>query len=302
MVIRTSKWVCCLILLVGLFSARLSWADILPGDDPAVLHIGNGVGGDTISTYNSGCATGGCYLYSPSGSGNPSEVNGFTNTVDIYMNSGGAKAQTSPVLLILGVPNDTTGTQLDVSAIQSVDLYHKNNSTLTITKNVPFTFGDPNNTFHATGGTSGYQGSFTTGGFTPVGGNFKTYKGQPDVYEVLNLTGNGSNNFVNWAGADLQINGINATNFGIYVFAIQTNRFDSWDALNMTFAKDVPVGTMIVAYGQYPNAQTAGDAFTTPFTESGIRTRKIPEPGTLSIIGFGLLTIGLLRYRFSVGD
>jgi len=264
--------------------------------DPAVLHIGNGAAGNTLSTYNTGCADGGCPLYTPGGSGNPSEVNGIKSVVDIYMNSGGAPAQNNPVLLILAVPNDTTKTQLNASSIASVQLYHSTSSSLTIS-NVSYTFGDANNTYHLTSGTSGYQGSFKANGFTDKNGVFHANSNE-DVYNALNLTGNASNNFGNWAGADQQVDGINATSFGIYVFALKTGSFDKTDLLNIKFTNQVPLGTFVVAYGQTTGCSTAGCVYTTPFTESGLSVHKhLPEPASLFLMGLGIAAMVIYRRR-----
>src|SRR5579862_175040 len=66
--------------------------------DPATIHVGPG--GTT------GCATGGCYVF-----GN--EVNAIPGgTLDLFQESGGAGNLVSPILLILAVPNDTTGALL----------------------------------------------------------------------------------------------------------------------------------------------------------------------------------------------
>src|ERR1700688_970602 len=59
--------------------------------DPATLHIGAGAG----TPCAMGCA------------GDPNLI-GSGNTVDVFQNSGGADTLSSPLLLILAVPNDTT--------------------------------------------------------------------------------------------------------------------------------------------------------------------------------------------------
>src|SRR5579864_203117 len=87
-----------LLAALGLVAVGLSLpvqADVI---DPATIHVGPG--GTT------GCATGGCYVF-----GN--EVNAIPGgTLDLFQESGGAGNLVSPILLILAVPNDTTGALL----------------------------------------------------------------------------------------------------------------------------------------------------------------------------------------------
>lgn len=229
--------------------------------DPSTLHIGSGAG--------TGCATG-C-------GGDPNLILG--NTVDIFNQSGGSpQTEVPPVLLILGIPN-TTG---NIAALLPTGV----------------TFINPYPGGSTTFGSAATATAGTFGLKSAVSGNyFGNMTAGQEVYGFLTLTGpvNNSNSFTNWSGADLTINGITATGFGIYVFALSsTANLGPMGLINMTLAGlPLPKGIFVVAYGQsaigVPNA--------VPFTESGLTV--IPEPGSMALFGTSLLALGgVLRRRW----
>lgn len=257
--------------------------------DPATLHIGPG--GTT------GCATGGCPIFG-------SELNGIPGgTLDIYQNSGGAPNLLSPVLLILAVPNDSTGTELTAASIGPTAKLENSSMTLG-TAAVSFGVIPVANQFGATasgltGGTAGFQAYMTSG----------------DVYTTLGIGAGVTNSesVTNFDAAELAVGGFTTapTDYGLYVFSIATSNFSANDFLQLTVS-GIPQGTFAMGYGQDAVATgcttdrhgkttcTGGySPYDTPFTEAGITgmTHKVPEPASLLMFGSGLLGLGTLLRR-----
>ena len=249
-----------IISMIGLLVA-VAAPSVQATPSPATLHIGSG--------YDTPCQNGGCPLYN-------GEVNNFDAGLDIYQNSGGASAL-DPVLLIFGVPNTTSVNQLDGSEITQAFVV----DTAGAQSAIPFTFGT---TSYGLGG-NGYIGNMTAG---------------QEVYSFIGLGANNSNSFTNWSQWDLAIDGITATNFGIYVFAFDTGStlltdFAAKDYIDVLIS-GLPKGTYAVAYGQ----DASGKAYSTPFTEAGLvddPPPTIPEPMTLALMGIGLAGVGLNRRK-----
>jgi hypothetical protein len=186
---------------------------------------------------------------------------------------------TSPVtdgfLLILGIPNDTSnngngGTFFSSNPITS------GNGTFASTDY----FGG---TWSTTSPTAGFAGLITTGG---------------DAYVAANLTtdGGASESFTNWSQWDSSVNGITATNFGIYVFEIDAS-LDSKASVGVTFSS-LPQGTFVIGYGE-----DSKHIYDTPFTESGLTTSgdgpgpfvgTAPAPPSVVLLAFGGLGLALI--------
>jgi hypothetical protein len=235
--------------------------------DPATLHLGPGT--------NPGCTTPitGC-------AGSPNLVTG--NDVTIFQQSGGGGAALPPPqLLLLAVPNDTT------------DLLGATDPITKVTYTNPF----PGGTV-----TTGSSGAIGVGQFginnRPAGSTFfyGSMMGADslDIYSFLGLGGPGvdnSNNIANYTGADAA-DGITATEWGIYGFALTGDTLGVNGVVDALFSGFPPTGTFAAAYGQdgighvYVNAFTNADLILPPVS--------VPEPSTLSLMSLGAVGLALL--------
>lgn len=252
--------------------ASPAWAGTLL--DPATLHIGPGA--------NTSCATGGCPIFI--GGSLNGEVNNIADPtrLDIYQNSNGAPALENPVLLILSVPN-TSNTSIGPSPV-SASLY------------APYDASSDTNSGSTsvtiTTGTSAY-------GIATNAAGFAAFMTSSDVYSILGIShADASNSFQNYSAAYLRTLGTPVSNFGIYVFSIDTTAFAGNDLLDITLGSSLPEGTFAVAYGQDSNNNKLYD---TPFTEAGMVDQpppvEVPEPASLSMFGAALVALGLMQWR-----
>lgn len=235
----------------------------------STLHIGAGA--------NTPCAEGSCPIFV----GGPfnGEVNNINGGVlDIFQQSNGA-GSLNPVLLILGVPNGplvNPGSFISGATIYAP--YSGTSDSNVPTGPVTWSYGSA--AFHL----AGFDGAMTSG----------------DVYGFLGLSGNHSNSFTNWSGADALMN-IPVTGFNIYTFQLDSPvPFGANDLINISLG-DVPEGSFAVSYG----AAGAGQRYDTPFTQAGLRDTPptpIPEPDTLTLLGAGLATLtGAAFWRKAAG-
>ncbi|MBW8028441.1 MAG: PEP-CTERM sorting domain-containing protein [Ferrovum sp.] len=209
------------------------------------------------SGYGTACATGGCPIYG-------TEVNNINAVIDIYQNAANAPALNSPVYLILGVANTPSASSVIEHSVLNASLIN------------------------------------TSGQSTAVSTAFDNYAGamtSSDVYSFLNLSGDKSNSFTNWSAAALAVDGIQANNFGIYRFSLNSNGFAGHDYLNI-HTNLLPEGTFAVAYG----TDSSGKSYSTAFTNAGMRDTPprpspVPEPMPLVLICLGLFGIAFIMKR-----
>lgn len=247
------------VLVMGIGLAVVPMAWAVPKNDPALLFIGS-----------ADCLPNCPPLYQ----GQLNQIG--ANTLDIFYQSqsggNGLNTLVDPILLILAIPDPAS------------------------------TFSAPGiNGAVQPGGGNIFGGTWDTG--TGFAGPYENNRGGISVYDKIGLDPAGVNsaNFTNMHNADLAINAIDVTNFGLYVYKLTGQDLDPGEFVTVNFSFDLPLGTFAFAYGcdgvitSSGKCDTGGNTFTTPFTQAGA---VVPEPGTLLLLGSGLVGIGVFGRRF----
>ena len=255
--------------------ASPAWAQLPTLTDPATLHIGTG--------WDTSCPTGATGT-APCGNAYSGEAVPLgSRQLDIYQNSAGAGPTQDP-LLILAVPYQAAGSPT-TSLLGSATLYP--GATTGPGTSVRVINGPAISNYNLSSAnyqnqSIGYVGKWNTTNSTAG----------TDIYSFLNLTPPTDKS--NKLGSYLSMDQAKLTSLGtpagydIYIYGFSTQSltpgFTGNAALNVNFASSLPLGSFAVAY-----AQTSTKLFDTPFTQAGI---DLPEPGSLSVFGIGV--VGLL--------
>ncbi len=239
--------------------------------DPADLHVGPGAG--TL------CATG-C-------GADPNTIS--ATAFDIYYNPNTNSSQLpigDPFYLIIATPVYTGST---------------NSPTVGGTATMYATYpGGTQSTVSVGGAVS--KGEMTSGdlyGFIGLGpfANNSFQFGNMLACDIGTTGSNGCPN-ASLGGSGAPLFGDTITGYDVFTFSIGTNTFAPNDLLD--FTGNLPVGSYVAAIGvDYTALGGKGEAWAVPFTESGLVTTA-PEPGSLPLLGAGLLALAALVGRRSL--
>lgn len=220
-------------------------------------------------------------------SGEVHAING--NSVFITQNQGGTNSTlTDPVLIILGIagtgnvaPTLEIGTSYGGYTITSGGLV---NGTV---------WGD---TLRQTS-------------TSPAGVLLSSDTGPNDAYSQVGLSGLGALGElgVNWSAAYSSVFGSSVSQFQLFVYSVDLSPDLTGKGTGNTFEatfSNLSQGTFVTAYGcqgqtdtTAPCSSTNPNPFGTPFTESGMKVPRVPEPALVTLLGTGLLFLGGVRRK-----
>lgn len=195
----------------------------------------------------------------------PISPDGFRLT----LHGGGNYQLLDPVLLILAIP----GSSLTAPALS-----------------VSNTSGFVQQTLQL-GGASAYGGTWNAA--TGYAGNFNS-SSTGSAYSVANLAGgSASQNYANWNGTT----GLTSWNLFVYQLTFNPNMTPNAPTDWVEFATNsMPTGSFVIGYGQQLVRRGSTAVYSTPYTFAG-NVQRVPEPTTLSLLGAGLFTAGLVARR-----
>jgi hypothetical protein len=257
------------LVLVALVNGVPAWADTssIVYDDPSILHVGPGAG----TTCATGCG------------GDPNTI-GSTG-FDVYYNSqgNGNLPIGNPFYLVVATP-----------------VYTGSNNSPAVGGTATFISPYPG------GATSSITVTNPLTGTEMTAANSGTV---PSIYDAVGITMNTNQSFrfVNMLqcdngiagcpnssllGSGAPLFGVNITGFDITYWSIGTTNFNPGDLLD--FTGNLPIGSYVAAVGA--NGTKAWDV---PFTESGLvtTTTNVPEPGSFTLLGAGLIALAALSGR-----
>jgi hypothetical protein len=227
----------------------------------------------------SGCVSG-C-------SGDPNFSGQHADNIDIWDSSGG-QGGANPTLLFIGVPNVTDPNFFNSGLILSAFVSTAPSTPVTSQFGISPAAAAAYTTLKAPVTSPGYYGNFTaaTGG---------------DVYSMVGLKSNASQNFHNWSCVDLPstpscsdvlnngqgfISSVNG--FGIYGFTINAAvPPKGYIHLQLSGANAIPEGAYVIAY-----SGSLGVAF----TNTGLQDVVTPEPVFRTLLAVGMVLMGLVLW------
>lgn len=139
-----------------------------------------------------------------------------------------------------------------------------------------------------------------------IAGNYRATltSSSADAYTLLGLGGaNNSQNWSNWSGAYNDLIGPMDANgyFGIFEYKLfGTGLTGNQHPVGVEFSGDLPQGAYIFGYARFEKDGRRGAILTdfhTPFTETGMTPPAVPEPGSMALLGAGLMIMAIFGKR-----